>query len=95
MGPPKSRYGRREVPIDSALALVLREHHDASEWSEDEGLVFPAGNGSPLMQSNVFRRVLQPAREACLPRVGFHAFRHTCASTRSVVRRRRIRATDG
>jgi len=29
----------------------------------------------------VFRRVLQPAREAAdLPWVGFHAFRHTCAS---------------
>jgi hypothetical protein len=43
--------------------------------------VFAAGNGSPLMPSNVFRRVLQPAREeACLPWVGFHAFRHTCAS---------------
>jgi integrase len=81
MGPPKSRYGRREVPIDRALALALRERHDASEWPEDEGLVFPASNGSPLMQANVFRRVLQPAREeACLPWVGFHAFRHTCAS---------------
>lgn len=81
MGPPKSRYGRREIPLDSALSLALREHHDASEWPEDEGLVFPAGNGSPLMQANVFRRVLQPAREeACLPWVGFHAFRHTCAS---------------
>ena len=33
------------------------------------------------MQGNVFRRVLKPAREAaCLGWVGFHAFRHTCAS---------------
>ncbi len=33
------------------------------------------------MPNNVFRRVLQPAREAAdLPWVGFHAFRHTCAS---------------
>jgi integrase len=80
MGPPKSRHGRREVPLDHALVLALREHRNASEWPEDEGLVFPAGNGSPLMPGNVFRRVLQPAREeACLPWVGFHAFRHTCA----------------
>ncbi len=80
-GAAQSRYGRREVPIDRSLALTLREHHKGSEWPEGEGLVFPASNGSPLTQSNVFRRILQPAREeACLPWVGFHAFRHTCAS---------------
>lgn len=33
------------------------------------------------MAGNVYRRVLQPAREAAdLPWVGFHAFRHTCAT---------------
>jgi integrase len=43
--------------------------------------VFPASNGAPLNQGNVRRRVLKPAREeACLEWVGFHAFRHTCAS---------------
>lgn len=81
MGPPKSRYGRREVPIDHALVTALRERHKASEWPGDDDLVFAAGNGSPLMPGNVRRRVLEPAREeACLEWVGFHAFRHTCAS---------------
>ncbi len=81
MGPPKSRYGRREIPLDPLLATALYEHHAATEWSGDEDPVFPAANGSPLMPNNVFRRVLQPAREAAdLPWVGFHAFRHTCAS---------------
>ena len=47
----------------------------------DKHPVFPAGNGSPLLPANVFRRVLIPAREeACLPWVGFHTFRHTCAT---------------
>ena len=33
------------------------------------------------MPNNIFRRVLQPAREAAdLPWVDFHAFRHTCPS---------------
>jgi integrase len=81
MGPPKSRYGRREVPLDHALVLALRERRTETEWAGEEDPVFAAANGSPLMPSNVFRRVLQPAREeACLPWVGFHAFRHTCAS---------------
>jgi hypothetical protein len=49
--------------------------------ADDEHPVFPAANGSLLMPNNVFRRVLQPARDAAeLPWVGFHAFRHTCAS---------------
>jgi integrase len=81
MGPPKSRYGRREIPLDPLLTTALHEHHAATEWPDDEDPVFPAVNGSPLMPNNVFRRVLQPAREAAdLPWVGFHALRHTCAS---------------
>jgi integrase len=81
MGPPKSRYGRRDVPIDHSLVLALRDRRRGSEWPGEDDLVFPATNGAPLMQGNVFRRVLQPAREeACVEWVGFHAFRHTCAS---------------
>jgi integrase len=81
MGPPKSRHGRRAVPLDHALVVAFRERRRETEWGGEEDPVFAAGNGSPLMPSNVFRRVLQPAREeACLPWVGFHAFRHTCAS---------------
>lgn len=72
---------RREAPLDHALVLALRERRTETEWAGEEDPVFAAANGSPLMPSNVFRRVLQPAREeACLPWVGFHAFRHTCAS---------------
>src|SRR4051794_15593694 len=44
-------------------------------------LVFPAVNGQPLRQENVRRRVLAPAaEEAGVPWIGFHSFRHTCAS---------------
>jgi integrase len=81
MGPPKSKQGRREVPLDHALVLALREHRKDSEWRDEDHPVFAAGNGSPLSPGNVFHRVLVPAREeACLEWVGFHAFRHTCAS---------------
>jgi integrase len=81
MGPPKSKYGKREIPLDHALVLELRERRKASEWPGAEDLVFAASNGAPLNQGNLRRRVLKPAREeACLEWVGFHAFRHTCAS---------------
>jgi integrase len=81
MGPPKSRYGRREVPLDHALVLALRDRHKATEWPGVEDPVFPASNGACLDAENLRRRVLKPIRgEACLPWLGFHAFRHTCAT---------------
>ena len=81
MEPPKSRHGRRDVPLDHGLAHALTEQRRTSDWPGDDALVFAAGNGSPLMPGNVRRRVLKPAAElAGVPWVGFHAFRHTCAS---------------
>ena len=81
MGPPKTRYGRREVPIDGDLAHALRAARDASAWPGENDPVFPSLAGSCLDQQKVRNRVLFPARkEAGLPWVGFHAFRHTCAT---------------
>lgn len=81
MGAPKSRHSRRDVPLDADLALALREHRRDSEWPGDDDLVFTVGNGSPIMPNNLRRRVLKPtAQEAGVPWVGFHSFRHTCAS---------------
>ena len=81
MGPPKSKHGRRQVPLDPELVQALRKHQKGSEWPEAEHLVFPVGNGSPIMPGNLRRRVLKPAaEEAGVPWVGFHTFRHTCAS---------------
>ena len=43
--------------------------------------MFPAGNGAALSQPNLYRDALKaPREEADLPWVGFHTFRHTCAS---------------
>jgi len=81
LGPPKSKHGKRDVPISSTLVSALRKHRAASEWNRDDDLVFCAGNGAPLRYENMRRRVLAPAvEEAGAPWAGFHAFRHTCAS---------------
>jgi integrase len=81
LGPPKSRYARRDVPIDRALASALRERRRETEWPGGEDLVWPAANGQFLHVGNLRRRVLLPAREkANLEWIGFHAFRHTCAT---------------
>lgn len=79
--PPKSKHGRRDIPLDAGLVDDLRHARVESEWSTDDSLVFPAQNGEPMRQENVRRRVLRPsAGEAGVPWIGFHTFRHTCAS---------------
>ncbi|CAA9493815.1 MAG: Site-specific tyrosine recombinase XerD [uncultured Solirubrobacterales bacterium] len=79
--PPKTKYGRRDVPLDPELVSELREWRRASEWAGEEELVFPSLRGTPLMVENLRRRVLRPAAEETgAPWAGFHTFRHTCAS---------------
>ncbi len=81
MGPPKTRYARREVPIDGDLTDALSAARAASAWSEESDPVFPSLVGSCLDQQKVRSRALFPARKkAGLSWVGFHAFRHTCAT---------------
>lgn len=61
--------------------MTLRECRRDSEWPGDDDLVFPASNGAVMSPNHLRRRVLKPAaEEACGAWVGFHAFRHTCAS---------------
>ena len=80
-GPPKSRYGRRDVPLGFELVRQLRARRAGAEWHEDDDLVFPSMSGTPMHPENVRRRVLEPAcQEAGVPWAGFHAFRHMCAS---------------
>jgi integrase len=81
MGAPKSKHGRREVPLCQELVSALRERRKHTDWPDDEALVFPATNGQPLLQANLYRDALKLAREeAGLSWVGAHSFRHTCAS---------------
>lgn len=80
-GPPKSRYGKREIPIDTQLAQTLREHHQTTRLAAPEHLVFPSTAGSTMDQGNLRERTLKPAaRKADVPWAGFHTFRHTCAT---------------
>jgi integrase len=75
IGPLKSRYSRREVPIPAEIAERL-----AALKTDPEALVFNVG-GSPLDPDNLYARVLRPAAaEAGVEWAGFHTFRHTVAS---------------
>jgi integrase len=76
--PPKSKYGRREVPIGYELARALK----ASVGERDaRALLFPGPADEPLHASNLRTRDFKPAAEAAgVPWAGFHTLRHTCAT---------------
>jgi integrase len=76
---PKSRYSIRTIPLAPQLTNALARHR-AEQL--DQSIVFPSDTGSYLDPSNIRRRVLAPAaRTAGVPWIGFHTFRHTCATT--------------
>ncbi|MFL5900184.1 MAG: site-specific integrase [Solirubrobacterales bacterium] len=78
VGAPKSRFGRRCLPLPEELMerlVALRPRTPVRRSSSS--LPRPAHR----TRNNIRHRVLFPAIErAGVPRVGFHAFRHTCAS---------------
>jgi integrase len=76
--PPKSRHGRREVPLPRALAEELRKH--AADLDPDE-LLFSTGRGTPLSYRNQLTRAFKPAaEEAGAEWAALHTLRHTFAS---------------
>jgi integrase len=81
MGAPKSNHSKRKVPIPHDLVIALRKMRAETEWPSDTDPVFPSMAGKPMSPRNLFGRVLKPAaEEAGVPWLGFHGFRHTCAS---------------
>jgi integrase len=73
---PKSRAGRRTVPIVGALRDILVEHK-ASQACGD-GLAF--GSDGPFQPSNLWRRAQRAWKRAGLKPIGLHEARHTFAS---------------
>jgi integrase len=78
--PPKSRHGRRDVPISRGLVDRLRGHL-ADLPDVPEALVFATLNGTALDADNLRARTIKPLmQEAGAPWAAFHTLRHTYAS---------------
>jgi integrase len=77
--PPKSKHGRRDVPLSPATAQAL---WPLVAGRDPDALLFTSETGRMIDQSNLATRVLKPAaRRAGVPWCSFHTFRHTVAST--------------
>jgi integrase len=73
---PKSKSGTRAIPISTGLARELWGRQGAPD-----DLVFTSIRGQQLDRDWLWKNVLKPtAKKAGVPWVGFHTFRHTCAS---------------
>lgn len=91
IGGPKSRKGRRTVPLAPAVVEALREWcahcPKPSEAHKAAPLVFPNVRGGVASYANLVHRVLYPLQKRCgivrvdgKPKYGFHALRHAAAS---------------
>lgn len=73
---PKTDAGRRSIPLSPGMARALW----AARPPKATGPMFATRTGTRLQDRNL-RRVLDRASEkAGVPWIGFHTFRHTCAS---------------
>jgi len=75
---PKSRAGRRGVPIVAALRHLLVEHKLVTR--RDRGLVFGSSATQPFTPTAVRNRALTAWRRGGLDPIGLHECRHTFAS---------------
>jgi integrase len=76
-GTPKSRASRREVPLSHSALGALKAHYSRSTHRESHALVFATRNGGPLMSNNLRRGLRSACVRAGLPRLNWHALRHT------------------
>lgn len=78
---PKSRFGRRTVPIPTSLCQALWATRARIEAITEETLVFSTPAGTLIDVSNVRNRILKKAAKAAgVPWMAFHALRHTYAT---------------
>lgn len=79
VGPPKTRAGRRAVPMPRVVAAELEPH---VAGLEPDGLVFPAPADRGFIRASLFRRrIWQPAVEqAGLAPLRLHDLRHSAVA---------------
>jgi len=81
-GTPKTASSVGDLPLGPEVMAALKQHSERAGGVPDpNSLVFPNGAGGPLNPKNLLRRVLYPAcTRAGIPRVAWHALRHTHAT---------------
>ncbi len=87
-GEPKTKAGRRTVPLPAETVTVLKAHRKrqaaeqlaAGELWKDLGLVFSLEDGSPVPPKRVTKAFGRAVERAGLPKLTPHGLRHTFAT---------------
>ena len=87
-GSPKTASSRRSVALADSVANELKGQRARVAKRklsrglnyDDNNLVFPARDGQPLDQNNLYRQWRDVLKRANLHQFKFHTLRHTCAS---------------
>jgi integrase len=81
MDEPKSKYGKRSIPLTPRLAAILERLREQSRGAAADATVFTTEDGTMVDPANFRNRVMRPAAaEAGLEWVTPHTLRHTFAS---------------
>lgn len=80
IGPPKTRHGRRDVPLTEGMGRALWNARKAAGDAGDDAPIFLGGDGELLDRTRVFRAVRAAAKRAGVPWAGLHTLRHTAAT---------------
>ncbi len=81
IGAPKTRHGRRDVPLTEAMTKALWNARKAPGVDgRDDAPIFPDRDGGYLDRTQVFRVVKAAAKTAGVPWAGLHTLRHSAAT---------------
>ena len=88
MSVPKTKASIRTISVGQSVSDALQDHRRrqardrlaASEWRDDEDLIFTNPTGGMLRPDYVTPRLKQLVGEAGLPWITAHGLRHTMAS---------------
>jgi integrase len=76
--PPKSRYGRRDIPLTPLMIERLARQHE--DCLDDDALVFESSRGASVDYRTARHVFHAAAIRAGVPWATFHTLRHTCAT---------------
>ena len=78
--PPKTRYGKRQVPLAADLGRDLWEARKTAVSVKDDSPVFATAAGGYSDYHNIYSRTLAPTQKKLGLATGAHVLRHTCAT---------------
>jgi integrase len=76
IGKPKSKNGKRDVPISQQLVAALRQQLQRATRTGPDDVIFACELGTPHRPENIRRELVPLAEEAGVGWFGFHGLRH-------------------